>query len=137
MSSNSAQDRRHDPSQDILVTQTELLPTDELVPHPAGPVTLNDREGVFAHSFKCTECQLEFVLMSWKRSRHRADNTYCPECGEVTEKTHWRACLSASQDFVDDGTSVEIFHVTPVGRDAELISHPKRAQESESRPATR
>jgi predicted RNA-binding Zn-ribbon protein involved in translation (DUF1610 family) len=123
MSSHSDRDRAS--SQDALVTQEELLSPGEVVPHRAGPVTLNDREGVFAHSFRCPKCQLEFVLVSWKRSRHRADNTFCPECGEVTEKMHWRACLSESQDFVSDGTSVEIFNVTLLG-DAELISTPKR-----------
>jgi len=110
---------------DALAARTELLPLEELVPHPAGPVTLDDREGVFAHSFKCHACQLEFVLLSWKRSRHRADNTHCPECGEVTEKVHWRACLSESRDLVTDGTNVEIFNVIPVGDDAELVSAPK------------
>ena len=120
-------DERNAANHDALATRAELLPLEELVPHPAGPVTLDDREGVFAHSFKCGACQLEYVLLSWKRSRHRADNTYCPECGEVTEKMHWRACLSESRDFVTDGTNVEIFDLIPVGSDAELLSAPKTA----------
>ena len=112
-------------SQDALPTSMQWLPLKELIQHPAGPVGLDDREGVFAHSFKCSACQLEFVLMSWRRSRHRAANTYCPECGRLGEKMHWRACLSESQEFVDDGTSVEIFNMIPAGRDAELIDVPK------------
>ena len=125
--SSSDQDGTYAPDQGALEVRPQLLPTEKLVLHPDGPVTLGDREGVFAHSFKCWVCQLEFVLMSWKRSRHRADNTYCPECGEVTAKMHWRACLSESQDFVSDGTNVEIFTVIPVGHDPELISLPKLA----------
>ena len=112
-------------SQDALPTTVQSLSPPELSQHPAGPVGLDDREGVFAHSFKCASCQLEFVVMSWRRSRHRADNVYCPECGEVTEKMHWRACLSDSQKLVTDGTDVEIFDVVPAGRDAELIDVPK------------
>ena len=112
-------------SHDALPTNVQLLAPQELTLHPAGPVGLDDREGVFAHSFKCASCQLEYVVMSWKRSRHRADNTYCPECGEVTEKMHWHACLSDRRELLTDGTSVEIFHVVPAGRDAELIDVPK------------
>ena len=112
-------------SQDALPTSVQWLAPSELTPHPAGPVGLDHREGVFAHSFKCASCQLEYVVMSWRRSRHRADNTYCPECGEVTEKMHWRACLSDSRELITDGTSVEIFHVFPVGREAELIDVPQ------------
>ena len=112
-------------SPDALPTSSQWLATSELIQHPAGPVGLDDREGVFAHSFKCASCQLEFVLMSWRRSRHRADNTFCPECGKVTEKMHWRACLSDSQKLRTDGTTVEIFHVVPAGQDAELIDVPK------------
>jgi hypothetical protein len=29
-----------------------------------GPVTLQDRQGVFAHFFKCSICDLEFVVFS-------------------------------------------------------------------------
>ena len=113
-------------SQDALPTSVQWLAPSDVTQHPAGPVGLDDREGVFAHSFKCGSCQLEFVLMSWRRSRHRADSTYCPECGLLGEKMHWRACLSESQEFVDDGTSVEIFNMIPAGRDAELINVPSR-----------
>ena len=125
MNGDSDRGGRNAPHEDALAARTEMLPLEELVQHPAGPVTLDDREGVFAHSFKCASCQLEYVVMSWRRSRHRAANTYCPECGEVTEKMHWRACLSDSQELVTDGTSVEIFNVVPAGRDAELIDVPK------------
>ena len=46
-----------------------------------GPVTLQDLQGVFAHSFKCSICDLEFVVFSWRANRHRVGSTLCPECG--------------------------------------------------------
>lgn len=105
-----------DASDDPPMARTELVELARLVPHPGGPVTLADREGVFAHSFKCGECQLEFAVMSWKRSRHRASNTFCPECGKLTKKFHRRVCLSENRNFVDDGSGTEIFGVMPIGR---------------------
>ena len=104
--------------------RTELMDPNHLSPHPEGPVTLGDREGVFAQSFKCGDCQLEFVLLSWVSERHDAYNTYCPECGQITPKVHWRAKLSEHRDFVDDGSSIEIFNVIPLGRNARLVSFP-------------
>lgn len=127
MSDDTEQSGLHSPDSGISTSRV-LVPLDEVVLHPEGPVTLEDREGVFAHSFKCASCQLEFTVMSWKRSRHRADNTYCPECGTVTEKAHWRSTLSQSQDFVDDGSQLEIFNVLPFGDDARLISAPSLRQ---------
>ena len=108
-------------------TRTELLNPNDVTPHPAGPVTLDDREGVFAHSFKCGACQLEFALLSWVRDRHTAGNTCCPECGQITPKIYWRATLSEHRDFIDDGSSPEIFNVIPLGSDARLVSLPERA----------
>ncbi len=43
-----------------------------------GPVTLQDRQGVFVHSFKCSICDLEFVVFSWRANRHRVGSTFCP-----------------------------------------------------------
>jgi len=89
-----------------------------------GPVMLKDREGVFAHSFKCVECRLEWALFSWRRDRHRVGNVYCPECGRQTRMLHWRSTFSSSRTMILDdsrlGESVEIYDVVPVG-DADLM----------------
>jgi hypothetical protein len=55
---------------------------------PAGPVTIQDREGVFVHAFKCLQCRLEFKLYSWRRDRHRVGQAFFPECGERTSMLH-------------------------------------------------
>ena len=85
------------------------------------PVTLADREGVFAHSFKCLECDLEFVLFSWRADRHRVGGVICPECGRATPMLHWVTQLSTSQTFVTDDSQPEIYHYHPVG-DAVLLN---------------
>ena len=36
-----------------------------------GPVTLQTRQGVFVHAFKCSICDLEFMVFSWRANRHR------------------------------------------------------------------
>jgi len=36
-----------------------------------GPVTLQNRQGVFVHAFKCSICDLEFMVFSWRANRHR------------------------------------------------------------------
>ena len=41
-----------------------------------GPVTLQDRQGVFVHSFKCSICDLEFMVFSWRANRHRVGSTF-------------------------------------------------------------
>ena len=76
-----------------------------------GPVTLQDREGVFAHSFKCSICDLEFVVFSWRANRHRVGSTFCPECGERTPMLHWRAQTSQSLEFCSDGPGREIYQM--------------------------
>jgi len=90
-----------------------------------GPVMLSDREGVFAHSFKCLDCRLEWALFSWRRSRHRVGNVFCPECGRQTPMLHWRATFSTSREMVIDdgrwGESLEIYDCIPVG-DADLMN---------------
>jgi hypothetical protein len=78
-----------------------------------GPVTLQDRQGVFVHSFKCSICDLEFVVFSWRADRHRVGVTFCPECGERTPMLHWRAQASDSLDFQTDGTGLEIYQMCP------------------------
>jgi len=76
-----------------------------------GPVTLQDRQGVFAHSFKCSICDLEFVVFSWRANRHRVGSTFCPECGERTPMIHWRVQTSESLEFCSDGPGREIYQL--------------------------
>ena len=76
-----------------------------------GPVTLQDRQGVFAHSFKCSICDLEFVVFSWRANRHRVGSTFCPECGKQTPMLHWRTQTSESLDFSSDGPGREIYQM--------------------------
>ncbi len=87
-----------------------------LLTRKPGPVTLVNREGVFAHSFKCARCDLEFVIFSWRRDRHGVGKTACPECGRTTPMLHWLAVVSASRTF---GEGPEIFDFVPIG-DADL-----------------
>jgi hypothetical protein len=76
-----------------------------------GPVTLQDRQGVFAHSFKCSICDLEFVIFSWRADRHRVGSTFCPECGKRTPMIHWRTQTSESLEFCSDGPGREIYQM--------------------------
>ena len=77
----------------------------------SGPVTLRDRQGVFVHSFKCSICDLEFVVFSWRANRHRVGSTFCPECGVRTPLIHWRAQASQSLEFCSDGPGLEIYQM--------------------------
>ena len=90
-----------------------------------GPVMLADRVGVFAHSFKCLDCRLEFVVFSWLPNRHRVGRTFCPECGVQAPMLHYRATLSEDKEmaFEDSGAgdSCEIFTCVPYGR-AQLMN---------------
>jgi hypothetical protein len=36
-----------------------------------GPVTLQNRQGVFVHAFRCSIYDLEFMVFSWRANRHR------------------------------------------------------------------
>ena len=78
-----------------------------------GPVTLQDRQGVFVHSFKCSICDLEFVVFSWRANRHQVGSTFCPECGKRTPMIHWRAQTSDSPDFSPEGPGLEICRMFP------------------------
>jgi hypothetical protein len=81
-----------------------------------GPVTLQDRQGVFAHSFKCSICDLEFVVFSWRANRHVVGTTFCPECGVLTPMLHWRVQTSQSLEFCSDGPGREIYQMfSPAG----------------------
>ena len=98
-----------------------------------GPVTLADREGVFAHSFKCWVCDLEFVLFSWRRNRHGVGRVTCPECGVATPMLHWVTLLSLSLTFNSDADAMEIFNMVPIGT-ADLLddSSPPPAERFEA-----
>jgi hypothetical protein len=88
----------------------KLLPKPDL----GGGVQLADREGVFAHSFRCKRCTLHFVLFSWTRDRHTADSVTCPECGNTGSFLHRVTHLSASKVFrVNTGREPEIYDVWP------------------------
>jgi hypothetical protein len=76
-----------------------------------GPVTLQHRQGVFVHSFKCSICDLEFMVFSWRANRHRVGSTFCPECGRATPMIHWRTQTSTRLDFSSDGPGREIYQM--------------------------
>lgn len=86
-----------------------------------GPVTLKDRQGVFVHSFKCSICDLEFTVFSWRANRHRVGSTFCPECGTQTPMLHWRAQTSENVGFSSDGPGREIYQMFSPS-DAPLMS---------------
>lgn len=81
---------------------------------------LSERQGVFIHSFKCLECSLEFALFSWWPDRHTVVNTVCPECGRVTQKSHWLATVDSTpgQAF---GEGPDIYNWSPLGPDPRLM----------------
>jgi hypothetical protein len=87
----------------------------------SGPVALKnppvgiseaEREGVFVNGFICQHCGLHFNLFSWKANRHRADNTYCPECGKRGAFLHYRRALSDKTNR-DRNSKDEIFRQVP------------------------
>ena len=67
MPSRKAQRRNPRPVQQerTTVTAKELLEMG-MAPYPNRGLEQPDREGVYAHSFKCRNCALEFVLFSWQ-----------------------------------------------------------------------
>lgn len=94
----------------------ELWIDPKMLPKPdlRGGVQLIDREGVFAHSFRCDGCTLHFVLFSWARERHSADTVSCPECGNRSAFLHRVTHLSSSRSFsVDTFREPEIYDVWP------------------------
>lgn len=92
----------------------------ELLPSITNFADLGSRQGVFVHTFKCMECSLEFAVFSWWPDRHTVVNTACPECRRVTQKSHWLAVISERADMVFDGSSPEIFDLSPVGANPRL-----------------
>ena len=79
---------------------------------PVG-VREKEREGVFVNGFICQNCGLHFNLFSWKASRHRSDNTFCPECGTKGSFIHYRKALS-NKKVRDDQSKDEIFRHVPL-----------------------
>ena len=95
----------------------KALTPEELAAMPRkilGPVTLAEREGVFVHSFKCSICDLEFVVFSWQADRHGVGRTYCPECGYPTPMLHWRGQTSWSVTFGGGPAGTEIYRMCPL-----------------------
>jgi len=66
----------------LLYDEVAMNPNEIIVDNQEGPVGLNDREGVYVHSFICKACCLHFAVYSWKMNRHTAKNITCPECGQ-------------------------------------------------------
>ena len=81
---------------------------------------LQDRQGLFIHTFQCMACSLEFALFSWWADRHTVVSTACPECHRVTQKSHWMSTASdmPGQAF---GQGPEIYHYSPVGPDPKMM----------------
>src|SRR6059036_3920097 len=103
-----------DPSGDR--TSIFMMPTRDLLPlvDTSGGVQLADREGVFAHSFRCRRCTLHFVLFSWSATRHTPNTIVCPECGGSGEFLHRITQLSESRRFsLAPDRETEIYDVWP------------------------
>lgn len=88
----------------------------DLLPYvdTSGGVQLEDREGVWAHSFKCRRCTLHFVLFSWSATRHTPETISCPECHATGAFLHRIIQLSGSRSFdIGPDREPEIFDVWP------------------------
>lgn len=101
-------------------SRIEEVDPSELTPTIQSFAPYLKRQGLYIHSFQCMACSLEFALFSWWPDRHTVVNTYCPECGRVTQKSHWRA------DVVTDpgqrfGEGPEVYNYSPVGPDPQLM----------------
>lgn len=80
--------------------------------NPPVGISESQREGVFVNGFICQHCGLHFNLFSWKANRHRADNTFCPECGRRGAYIHYRKMLS-DKTYRDKTSKDEIFRHVP------------------------
>lgn len=85
-------------------------------------VPLEQREGVYVHSFICKNtvgerlCNLHFMTFSWQADRHRVGTIKCPECGGSETFLHYRAVLSESPDLkllYEGDPRTEIYAVFP------------------------
>lgn len=87
---------------------------------------MEEREGVFVHSFICNDCNLHFNVYSWKPNRHRADNVSCPECGQREGRfLHWRVTLSElpGSRILTDKAAARAFLGSPVEIN-KMVPHP-------------
>ncbi len=97
-------------------TFTMMMRTADLTPlvDTSGGVQLADREGVFAHSFRCRRCTLHFVLFSWLATRHTPDTIVCPECGGSSAFLYRITVLSETRTFsLAPDRALEIYDVWP------------------------
>ena len=97
-------------------TFTTMMKAADLAPFvdTSGGVQLADREGVFAHSFRCRRCTLHFVLFSWSATRHTSDTIICPECDGSGGFLHRITVLSEIRTFnVAPDRTPEIYDVWP------------------------
>ena len=97
-------------------TFTTTMKAGELAPlvDTSGGVQLADREGVFAHSFRCRECSLHFVLFSWSATRHTPASIVCSECSSSGGFLHRITVLSEIRTFsLAPHRAPEIYDVWP------------------------
>jgi hypothetical protein len=97
-------------------TELTYMRAEDLLPlaDTGGGVQLADREGVFAHSFRCRACTLRFVLFSWSLTRHTPTSIVCPECGSSGGFLHKITLLSESRTFsLAPDRATEIYDVWP------------------------
>jgi predicted RNA-binding Zn-ribbon protein involved in translation (DUF1610 family) len=110
-------DKPYDPDDpDDERTYTTIVRAADLMPlvDTSGGVQLADREGVFAHSFRCHRCALHFVLFSWSATRHTPDTILCPECGGSGGFLHRITVLSEGRGFsLARDRAPEIYDVWP------------------------
>lgn len=99
--------------------KVEMIPVEKLLPDSTRKFAPVKREGVFAHSFECKECSLHFIVFSWEKNRHTAQNTYCPECGQRGRYIHSRKTISESKTF-DPSSRNEIFAFCPMPGSEEM-----------------
>ena len=106
---------------------------------PRSPVPLRDRQGVFAHSFRCGTCSLHFALFSWQLDRLTPQTVTCPECGNTRDFLHLLTVLSRSRRFrMDVNRYPEIYDVWPFKvSEAELGNEAARSLYGEVGRATR
>ena len=102
---SNRQQRRHPERVPAELVKVDLR---KILPRLVRGVTLAEREGVFAHGFKCEVCGLEFAVFSWLENDAGVGVTFCPECGERTPMQHWRSTHSESAEFLQE-SSTEIY----------------------------
>lgn len=91
------------PSKKIIINSKDLqklnLPTFKGLP-------LEERDGVYVHSFICNNCNLHFNIYSWRANKHLTKNITCPECQNTKTFRHWRWTLSENTKFHLNGNEI-------------------------------